>query len=415
MTTTIINNGARLGNHFLKNVAVSLIAEKYNLYVTYASNELIKQLGIDLFCGSNNYENKIELNDDNYFFIYNCGDLKSNLDPNKHYFQSKDITNFIYNYLHTDNIKSNIINSNPFRNLYNLNNYLYIHIRLGDVERLNPGINYYLNTIKNINFDNLYISSDDINHNIIKEIIKQYPNTKIIDYDEIRTIQFASTCKNIILSHGSFSAIIGYLSFFSNVYYPEYGIIWHGDMFSINGWTKISSGVIGLAEDIRATEITEVTITTEVTRATEELGAKEVTEVTRTLTNKSTNKLMIIDRKYNRQIESSKLHSLVQEAETNREWDFTGVVVLDDKSFQEQVELFTKHRIFISRHGSSMINLLWIPNNSIIFELDGGSDGLINNCYSRICKLTNSKHIVLNYDDYDCKKDIFDKIKLLDV
>lgn len=58
--------------------------------------------------------------------------------------------------------------------------------------------------------------------------------------DEIHTIQFASTCKHIVLSHGSFSAVIGYLAFFSNVYYPAYGdTMWYGDMFSIDGWKKL--------------------------------------------------------------------------------------------------------------------------------------------------------------------------------
>ena len=67
-----------------------------------------------------------------------------------------------------------------------------------------------------------------------------YPNIKLIQCDELKTIQFASTCKNIILSHGSFSAVIGYLSFFSTVYYPEYELnkIWYGDMFSIKNWIK---------------------------------------------------------------------------------------------------------------------------------------------------------------------------------
>ena len=71
--------------------------------------------------------------------------------------------------------------------------------------------------------------------------MKQYPTTLLINSQEIPTIQFASTCKHIILSHGSFSAIIGYLSFFSNIYYPEYekDKIWYGDMFSIVGWNKI--------------------------------------------------------------------------------------------------------------------------------------------------------------------------------
>jgi len=35
--------------------------------------------------------------------------------------------------------------------------------------------------------------------------------------------------------------VIGYLSFFSNIYYPPYekGKIWYGDMFSIPGWKEI--------------------------------------------------------------------------------------------------------------------------------------------------------------------------------
>jgi hypothetical protein len=118
---------------------------------------------------------------------------------------------------------------------------LFIHIRLTDAARWNPGITYYINAIKNINFENLYISTDDKNHTMIIELLQLYPSAKLIDYDEINTFQFASTCKNIILSHGSFSAVIGYLSFFSSVYYPEYELdkLWYGDMFSINSWNKL--------------------------------------------------------------------------------------------------------------------------------------------------------------------------------
>lgn len=241
MTTTTNNNG-RLGNQIIRNLAVSLIANKHNLYVNYYNYDLIKKLGIELFIGSNKYTNTIILNDENYFSIYEKKLLNSNLNPNNNYFQTKAIANCLYNYLHTYEIKQNIINLNPFRDRYNINNDLYIHIRLGDVEQYNPGINYYMKTINIINFNNLYISSDNKNHFIIKQILEKYPYTKIIEYDEIKTIQFASTCKNIILSHGSFSAIIGYLSFFSNINYPEYehDKLWYGDMFSINGWNKIS-------------------------------------------------------------------------------------------------------------------------------------------------------------------------------
>ena len=240
--TSRTGNIGRLGNQIIRNLAVSLLAKKHNLKVEYYNKDLIKKLGIELFSGSNSYENINYLTDNNYFTIYNADKLNYNLNPNKNFFQTKEITNFLYNYLHKEEIKSNIINNNPFKERYTKNNDLFIHIRLTDVAHFNPGIKYYLKAIKNINFDNLYISTDDKNNNIIKEILKVYPSLQLIIYDEITTFQFASTCKHIILSHGSFSAVIGYLSFFSNIYYPEYELnkMWYGDMFSINKWIKLS-------------------------------------------------------------------------------------------------------------------------------------------------------------------------------
>lgn len=240
MTTT--QPKGRLGNQIIRNIAVSLVAEKYNLRVNYCSEHLINNLGIKLFSGSKSFSNTIPLSDNNYFSIYNGGNLNNNLNPNGDYFQTVPITNLLYTYLHSDKIKANIIESNPFNARYNANNDLYIHIRLGDVKQYSPGINYYMKTIKTIHFDNIYISTDEPSHNIIKEIMNAYPTTTLIEHDEIKTIQYASTCKNIILSHGSFSAIIGYLSFFSTINYPEYepNKIWYGDMFSIDGWIKHS-------------------------------------------------------------------------------------------------------------------------------------------------------------------------------
>ena len=239
MTTT--GNNGRLGNQIIRNLAVSLIAEKHDLKVNYFNKNLIEKLGIKLFSGSKIHNTTQSLNDDNYFTVYNSDNIDYNLNPNDNYFQTKEITNFLYNYLHSDNIKSNIIINNPFKNRYNNNNDLFIHIRLTDVAKYNPGIKYYINAINNINFDNIYISSDDVNNKMIIELLQLYKSAKIINSDEINIFQFSSTCKNIILSHGSFSATIGYLGFFSNVYYPEYesNKIWYGDMFSINNWTKL--------------------------------------------------------------------------------------------------------------------------------------------------------------------------------
>jgi hypothetical protein len=237
MTTTY--PWGRFGNHFIINMAVNLIAEKHNLKVIYCSHELFDKLGINLFSGEKSFNTMVNLEDHTYFDIYNCDNFCCNLYP-KDYYQTREITNLLYNYLRKDEIMSSIINKNPFNYRYNKNNDLYIHIRLTDAEKFNPGINYYLKAIKTIKFDDLYISSDDPTHEIIKDICNNYPNSKIILLDEIKTMQFASTCKNIILSNGSFSAVIGYLAFFSNVNYPKIDTEkkWHGDMFSINNWIE---------------------------------------------------------------------------------------------------------------------------------------------------------------------------------
>ena len=241
MITRTLKNG-RLGNQIIRNLAVSLIAEKYNLKVEYCNKNLISQLGIELFTGDDVHLNTIYLTDNNYInILHGFKKLNFNLNSNDNFFQTKDITNLLYSHLGKDEVKLNIINKNEFKERYNTNNDLFIHVRLDDATKYNPGLNYYLKAITNIeNFDNLYISSDQINHNIISEIIKEYPNATIINKNEIQTIQFASTCKHVILSHGSFSAIIGYLSYYSNVYYPEYeeNKIWCGDMCSIDGWIK---------------------------------------------------------------------------------------------------------------------------------------------------------------------------------
>lgn len=240
MTETIKNG--RLGNQIIRNLAVSLIAEKHNLNVKYCNEEAINKLGINLFSGNKTYDTTIILSDNNYFNIYNCHDLSNNLNPNLDYFQTSEIINLLYKYLRTDTIRSAIIENNPFKNRYAKNNDVFIHIRLTDVAHFNPGIGYYINTLRSIQFDKLYVSTDEPHHDIVQTILKIYSHSELINCNEIHTFQFGSTCKHIILSHGSFSAIIGYLAFFSNVYYPQpqFDKMWYGNMFSIDGWNECS-------------------------------------------------------------------------------------------------------------------------------------------------------------------------------
>lgn len=240
MMTQTKGNG-RFCNQLFRNVAVSLIAEKCHLMVDYISIDLIRLLGISLYTeGTNTYIDTIPLSDTNYMEMYNnAQNITSNLNPNDDFFQTKEISRLIHAYIKTQ--KDNVIWANPFKDRYLMNNDVCIHVRLTDASQHNPGASYYIQTLARIKPDNIYIATDEPTHSIIYEIAKFYPTCKLITLDMIKTIQLASTCKHVILSHGSFSAVIGYLSYYSTVYYPKYdkNHMWYGDMFSIDGWNKM--------------------------------------------------------------------------------------------------------------------------------------------------------------------------------
>jgi hypothetical protein len=238
MTTTTQYNG-RLCNQIIRNLAVSKIAEKNDLFVEYSSHEEMKQLGIELFIGKQSYDKTVSLTDANYFSIYDQK-IRYNLNPNKDYFQTKEIIQIVYK--HIQSIKNNIIVNNPFKVRYQRNNDVCVDIRFTDAGQFNPGAQYYLNTLSSLSFDRLYVSTDDPTSSIITQILQKYPRAVLFNLDEVQSIQFASTCKYVVLSNGSFSAVIVYLAFFSTVYYckidpttPSYG-----NMFSITGWKEVS-------------------------------------------------------------------------------------------------------------------------------------------------------------------------------
>jgi hypothetical protein len=73
--------------------------------VDYASCGTIRSLGIKLYCGANRYGETKVLTDANYFEVYDCDAVNFNLDPNDAYFQSKTITNTLYDYLRCNTMK----------------------------------------------------------------------------------------------------------------------------------------------------------------------------------------------------------------------------------------------------------------------------------------------------------------------
>jgi hypothetical protein len=237
-------HAGRFGNKFFVNIALSFIAEKNNLLCSYDDVNNFEKLGINLFSGNYIYKENIILTDDNFFkFIINDKINKNVIIRNTLWCQTKEFALFLKKYFDETEQKSKIMGSNLYKNNYNVNNDVFIHVRLGDIKndygQFNHPYEYYDKVLKIIEFVNGYISSDSIEDILCQKLIEKY-NLKIINYDIIETIMFASTCKNIILSHGTFSWMIGIFGYYSDVYYPKVIKKWHGDIFVFPEWKEIN-------------------------------------------------------------------------------------------------------------------------------------------------------------------------------
>lgn len=245
--TTTIGLQGDLCNQIIRNVAFSLIAEKNDLFVEYAFHKEIEQLGIKLFVGEK-LPNACQLiHPNNYLKLLESNKCCKIL-VGKFFLQRIHIIEKIIEYFNTPFIKGNIILSNPFKQRYEKNNDVFIHMRLrGKVKKAvmkTFDMKFFHKCLSMIEYDNVYIASDSPKDPDLVNLLNK-TNGILVEKNRIETIQFGSTCKHVLLSQGSFSATIGYLAFNSDVYYYDVIPTWHPkDLYKIKTWNAITPDMI---------------------------------------------------------------------------------------------------------------------------------------------------------------------------
>lgn len=233
---------ARFGNLFFINMCLHLFSIKYNLKSSYKYENYFKQLGITFYKGNKIYNKNYLLTDFNFVKLLESDATPKNIIINNDvWFHTRRFCEIMREYFLRNNLFEKVLNKNYFKHRYNNNNDLFIHVRLGDVSSKTDHLyDYYFKTIKFMKFNQGYISSDDINHELCKSLIKKF-NLFIINSSEVETIMFGSTCNNIVLSGGTFSWLIGFLAIKSEyIYYPLLKQRWYGDIFSFSNWKGIN-------------------------------------------------------------------------------------------------------------------------------------------------------------------------------
>jgi hypothetical protein len=225
----------RFGNLLFFTYIIDYLARENDFAIVYEQYNFIVSLGIPLYIsGVTGYTTTCKINDTKLDSLLKNPKLNSFITLSG-YVQTPSVAKYIKSLITTH--KESITKCNPYT--YN-NNDVFIHVRLGDriEHKADTAYEYYDKVLSELQFDNGYISSDTIEHDTCKQLIEKY-NLTVFTADEVKTIQFGSSRKQIVLSLGTFSWYIGAFSFESTVYFPEIKHVWHGDIFVIPEWNKV--------------------------------------------------------------------------------------------------------------------------------------------------------------------------------
>jgi|15BtaG_2_1085339.scaffolds.fasta_scaffold00349_3 hypothetical protein len=222
----------RFGNRLLIDVGTSIIAEHTNYKVRGYSHQEANQLDVSLYDGSDRYSHKfLTVEDDDIVKFLERGDLKE-LQCGVNLACSFQRKNFLLQY--EEHIRKHFYYKTPPQSI----NSLLVHVRLGDVSHLNPGYKYYEQCIEEIDFVEGYITSDSPHSNLVKRLAEMYQLT-LVHKTEPEILKYATGFDKLVLSNGTFSWWMGFLSQASTVYFPSMEAKWHGDIFVYPRWQGI--------------------------------------------------------------------------------------------------------------------------------------------------------------------------------
>jgi hypothetical protein len=224
-----INYNGRTGNNLFQYVAAYIFAKKFNLKIS----SYIVDNNFNLPSLENGIigDTKIDVDDSNFMDLLESNSLELAHYSFVGYYQIKE---FIIKY------------RNEIKSLFKLDydnqdsNEVFVAYRIGDLEGLRQmlPIEYYQEALSKLNLKKGYITSDSPDHPNVINLMREF-NLEIYDASPLDTINFAKNFNNLVLSEGSFSWWMGFLSKAENIYYNERSRFWHGDMFVIPEWKAL--------------------------------------------------------------------------------------------------------------------------------------------------------------------------------
>lgn len=246
----------RLGNKLFQNLAVSLLAQKYNVRACFSYEAECSQLGLRLASGtrpSNEGASAVLVDESNLeALLYSHSSLADQrlvLSLTKAYYQVPWFAQMLHDKT-LPGMSEGLLRANPWQDRFGHNDDTFLHVRLGDTEawKRRRAEDYAAAIAVNLlrSPDNhVFIASDSPRHPTVQALASQFNATILEKFGPVETMQFGSTARHIVLSDGTFSWWIGVLADVMSqaLGAPAPSIIWlrdeddwHGDIFVFPAW-----------------------------------------------------------------------------------------------------------------------------------------------------------------------------------
>ena len=210
------------------------IAHKFDLKLKTDPIDLNNDFEIMHNEGGRSIDEMIEVNDENILEILSQEKIDKGIHlngyfQNKQIFQNEKITSFYRNSLIPNKINNTVD--------------LFIHVRLGDIaDKFNLPYKYYEDQISKIDFQDCFLTTDSVNHPIVRSIKRKFKNIQLFNQKKPSFImRYGANCNKLILSAGTFSFCMGFFNRgVPDVYCIDNNVMknklkvkqWDGGMFS---------------------------------------------------------------------------------------------------------------------------------------------------------------------------------------